>query len=92
MKFEILKSDKSVKSDRVLYYCTSEHSFFYDAAENVDIWTALRAAWGKNEEIYSLLISLFILCSSRSTGFLMAKAKITVINGVYPFWTIYWIA
>ena len=44
MKFEILKSDKSDKSDRVLYYCTSEHSFFYDAAENVDIWTALRAA------------------------------------------------
>ena len=40
MKFEILKSDKS---DRVLYYCTSEHSFFYDAAENVDMWTALRA-------------------------------------------------
>jgi len=21
----------------------------------------------------------------------MAKAKITVINGAYPFWTIYWI-
>ena len=49
------------------------------------MWTALRAALGKNEEIYFQLISLFILCSCQSTGFLMAKAKVTVINGAYPF-------
>lgn len=35
MKFEILKSDKL---DKILYYYTSEHSFFYDTTTNADIF------------------------------------------------------